>query len=160
MSISQEEAIIVAREQAQKLLEAYGVISEEDSQTSIELLDEPVDAELMAIAKEPLTLYPFWFIQLYIGPNEGGVTGVQVGIWADTGEIEYCHPSGIHGILSNETFAASAQLETTNQASSNNIINDGESQQIITIYIIMAAVAVTITALITTAMIIAKRKRK
>jgi hypothetical protein len=62
-----------------------------------------LEVRLHLIARESLVLYPFWFIELDLGPNQGGITSIQVGIWADNGKIEYAHPTGVHGIIPDTT---------------------------------------------------------
>jgi hypothetical protein len=49
------------------------------------------------IARDPLTLYPYWQFYFYFKGGEiGGYSGIQVGIWGDTKEIIYCSGFGYH----------------------------------------------------------------
>jgi hypothetical protein len=49
------------------------------------------------IARDPLTLYPYWQFQFYFNESIAGNTGIQVGVWGDTGEIVYCSGFGYLG---------------------------------------------------------------
>jgi hypothetical protein len=50
------------------------------------------------IARDPLTLYPYWQFYFYFNETIAGNSGVQVGIWGDTKEIIYCSGFGFFGI--------------------------------------------------------------
>jgi hypothetical protein len=99
VNVSKEEAIKIARERAKNFSWKVGV----DPATQIEvknftILEEPVKAELSLQAREPLTLYPFWRVELYLDKiYPGFVTAILVGIWADTGEIRYVIPLSTGG---------------------------------------------------------------
>lgn len=89
VNVSREEAINLARNAA----EDYTLrIYLEDGLTDVEfnLGDEPVKAGLSMYPRETLTVYPFWRIELYFDKHYYSAYGIQVGIWADTGEIESC----------------------------------------------------------------------
>jgi len=49
------------------------------------------------IARDPLTLYPYWQFYFYFKEEIGGYSGIQVGIWGDTKEIIYCSGFGFYG---------------------------------------------------------------
>jgi hypothetical protein len=90
--VSREQAINIALEQLNNA-----------STNKIELRNDGIRAELTQVAREPFELHPFWFIDLPlapVSPSSGSnppyvhtFTEWQVGIWADTGEIEYSHPA-------------------------------------------------------------------
>jgi hypothetical protein len=64
------------------------------------IVDEPLKAELSTVAsarREPLTLYPFWHVQLYFDKAYGTANGIEVGIWADTGQVVFCQATGFAG---------------------------------------------------------------
>jgi hypothetical protein len=49
-------------------------------------------------SRDPLTLYPYWQFYFYFKGGEiGGYSGIQVGIWGDTKEIDYCSGFGFYG---------------------------------------------------------------
>ena len=56
--------------------------------TDYTIVDEPVGASLSTMCREPLVLYPFWSVNLYLDKvYPGNVIGFTFEIWADTGEI-------------------------------------------------------------------------
>ncbi len=44
---------------------------------------------------DPLILYPLWEFDFYFGRSISGNEGIQVGVWGDTKEIDYCSSFGI-----------------------------------------------------------------
>ncbi|MCW4011325.1 MAG: hypothetical protein NWF05_12035 [Candidatus Bathyarchaeota archaeon] len=54
-------------------------------------------ADSGSIVREPLMLYPEWVFIFYFDKNIGDMTGVQVGVWGDTGEIVLCTAYGHYG---------------------------------------------------------------
>ena len=84
VNITREEAISIAREQANN-----------STTDPLNFGNRPVRADLHMLPREPFTLYPFWFVELPLDYPNSKITGWQVGIWADTGKIEYSHPTGI-----------------------------------------------------------------
>lgn len=82
---------------------------------------------------DPLTLYPQWHFIFYFGKPIGNVLGVEVGVWADTGEVAY---SNVYGHLGGSITTAPEQTSTT-QTGSIETGNDSQSQssdQTINIY--------------------------
>jgi hypothetical protein len=49
------------------------------------------------IARDPLTLYPYWQFHFYFNQSVAGDDGVQVGVWGDTSEIIYASGYGYLG---------------------------------------------------------------
>jgi hypothetical protein len=47
-------------------------------------------------SRNSLTLYPLWSIQFYFKQAIGGVGGVQVCVWGDTGDVAHCSGFGYH----------------------------------------------------------------
>jgi hypothetical protein len=90
--ISREQAINIALEQLNNA-----------SSNEVKLRNENIRADLTLVAREPFELHPFWFIGLPLAsvsssnsnnlPYVRPITEWQVGIWADTGKIEYSHPA-------------------------------------------------------------------
>ncbi|MEM3000413.1 MAG: hypothetical protein QXX34_07820 [Candidatus Bathyarchaeia archaeon] len=95
------------------------------------------------LSRNPFVLYPFWFVELPLNYPNSTITGWQVGIWADTGEIAYSHPTGILG----------TQPDIENTAETLNIENAQLSH-----YIIIATVTIAI-ATVTVMVIFKKRNR-
>ncbi|HDQ06828.1 MAG TPA: hypothetical protein ENN36_08950 [Candidatus Bathyarchaeota archaeon] len=133
VNVSREEAINLARNAA----EDYTLrIYLEGGLTDVEfnLADEPARAELFMYPRETLTVYPFWRIDLYFDKFYYSAYGIQVGIWADTGEIESCESlSGLGGPIS-EQDSTETSTEQNGTASSTNI------------YLITAAAAIALVA--------------
>lgn len=109
--ISSEEAVQIALEAAQNCEIRIG---HEDRETEIvkvpDLSNAPYDVNLYMvpfrfqesdipskIARDPLTLYPYWQLHFYFNESIAGNVGVQVGVWGDTGEIIYCSGFGYLG---------------------------------------------------------------
>ncbi|MDH5691215.1 MAG: hypothetical protein OEY81_07300 [Candidatus Bathyarchaeota archaeon] len=94
VNVSEEEAIRIARERAKD----YMVNVWPGPDVELDLVEEPLITRLTGSrGREPLTLYPFWFVELYFNKVYNNSYAMQVGIWADTGEIEYCHATGFMG---------------------------------------------------------------
>ncbi|MGB9853890.1 MAG: hypothetical protein ACPLRY_03665 [Candidatus Bathyarchaeales archaeon] len=94
VNISEEEAIRIARKRAKD----YMVNVWPGPDVELDLVEEPLITRLTGSrGREPLTLYPFWFVELYFNKVYNNSYAIQVGIWADTGEIEYCHATGFMG---------------------------------------------------------------
>jgi hypothetical protein len=49
------------------------------------------------LERDPLTLYPYWQYYFYFNETIAGNSGVQVGVWGDTGELIYCSGFGYYG---------------------------------------------------------------
>ena len=67
--------------------------------------------------RDALTLYPFWSFTFYFSKPIGETLGLQVGVWADTGEVAYCTLYGYLGGPPNTTpQPTNGQLSFTPQA--------------------------------------------
>ena len=151
VNVSKEEAINLARNAAEDYrLQIY--LSDGLTDVEFNLADEPVSAELFMYPRETLTVYPFWRIELYFDKFYYSAYGVQVGIWADTGEIESCESlSGLGGPIAEED---STESSTEQSLTSEN--NGTASSMNIFIITTTAACVVTIIA----ATIVLRKKRK
>lgn len=90
VKVSKDEAINIARKLAGNFSWKVGVEPNVTVVKEFKVLDKPVQASLSLQEREPLTLYPHWHITLYLDKTYPGfVTGIMVGIWADTGETHY-----------------------------------------------------------------------
>jgi hypothetical protein len=86
INVSEEEAINLALNAAKDI--SWTVNGEEISNFTI--LDDPTRTELNMQARQPLILYPHWRVDLSLDKvYPGGVSSIAVGIWADTGTINY-----------------------------------------------------------------------
>jgi hypothetical protein len=95
INVSEEEAIRIAREHAENY--TLKIWTGNWTVMNFTIVDEPLKAEFSMERREPLTLYPFWHIQLYFDKAYGTSNGIEVGIWADTGEVLFCQATGIAG---------------------------------------------------------------
>jgi hypothetical protein len=88
LNVSREEAIGIARERAKYLPWKSGTGDDTVEVTEYTVVDEPVGASLSTRCREPLVLYPYWSVNLYLDKvYPGNVIGFTFEIWADTGEI-------------------------------------------------------------------------
>jgi len=84
LKLSRDDAIRIARQHAQSYSWKVGNTTVSD----FTILDSPVNAESSMQPRGDNTLYPWWNIQLYLDKTYPGMIGsIQVGLWADTGEI-------------------------------------------------------------------------
>jgi len=132
--ISKEAAQSIAFETAQA--KAINIFSVQDSQptavqvtpdwngwtckTNFNLIPGAESSQAMGISNDtssvhgdPLTLYPLWHFIFYFGKPIGNIAGVEVGVWADTGEVAY---SNVYGHLEGSVI-------TTPQSSGENTNN-------------------------------------
>ena len=151
VNISKEEAINLAR----NATEDYTLqIYLDDGLTDVEfnLVDEPVTAELFMYPKETLTVYPFWRVELYFDKYYYSAYGIQVGIWADTGEIVSCESlSGLGGPISEEESTEPSTEEPN---------NDDAKTDLIAILWIAMFISISIAVSIGATIIYSKRKKK
>jgi hypothetical protein len=134
-AISQEEAINLARNAAEDY--TLQIYLSDNTLTDVEfnLVDEHVTVELFMYPRETLTVYPFWRIELYFDKYYYSAYGIQVGIWADTGEIESCKSlSGLGGPITEEDSTESSTEQNDDTVASTNI------------YIITAAATIALAA--------------
>ena len=84
VNISQEQALQIARDAAKTFtFNASGV-----QVSNFGVLQEPVSAVFFPHPRSNLSLFPYWYIILYLDKAyPGGVNSIAVGIWADTGEV-------------------------------------------------------------------------
>ena len=98
VNVSKEEAIKIAIDCAKNFSWKVGTDPNAIEIKDFTIKNEPVSVELSLWAREPYTLYPHWRITLFLDKvYPGGVTGIQVGIWADTGEVHYIIPLSTGG---------------------------------------------------------------
>ena len=145
-AISQEEAINLAKNATEDYtLQIY--LSDGLTDVEFNLADEPARAELFMYPKETLTVYPFWRIELYFDKYYYSAYGIQVGIWADTGEIESCKSLSGLGPISEEDPTESSTEQT--------LTSENDDTASTNMYIITAA---TVIALVAAALLIHFRK--
>ncbi len=91
VNVSKEEAINLAMERAKTFSWKVGSDPSTATEvTSFVILKTPVESQLSFQARDADTLYPFWRIDLHLDKiYPGGVSNIAVGLWADTGQIQY-----------------------------------------------------------------------
>lgn len=100
VNVSKEEAINIALKYVENF--SWTVSTSDDNWIEVKdfkILDEPLTAELLTTrTREPLTLYPYWRVDLYLDKVYlGNVNRISLAIWADTGDVASCLPLGRGG---------------------------------------------------------------
>jgi hypothetical protein len=96
VKVGREEAVRIAKEHAQKY--SWTVVGN-ITVSNVTLADNAVLAELRMQPREGNTLYPQWTILLGLDKiYPGGITQIEVFLWADTGDIAVIAPSGTYGV--------------------------------------------------------------
>ena len=85
VNVSKDQAIQIARNAA----ENFEWNADGETVSNFNVLSDPVSALFFPHARtEPLVLFPYWYITLYLDREyPGGVNSITVGVWADTGEV-------------------------------------------------------------------------
>jgi hypothetical protein len=84
VNISQDRAVELARNAAK----SYSWTEDGKTVSGFTVLSTPVSAIFHPTTKQGTTLYPCWYVTLYLDKvYPGGVNSIAVTIWADTGEI-------------------------------------------------------------------------
>ena len=144
IKVTREQAIEIAR------TDASNSSSNPLNFTSI----RPVTASLHMVVREKQTIYPFWFVELPLDYANSTINGWQEGVWADTGEIAFGHPTGMLGSMPDLNNQLSNSQTTQPPASSDATQNDENN------YIpIIAAVSATILVLGLVAIVLKKRTK-
>jgi len=136
VNVSREEAINLARNAAEDY--TLQIYLGDNTLTDVEfnLADEPARAELFMYPRETLTVYPFWRIELYFDKYYYSAYGIQVGIWADTGEIASCESlSGLGPI---------AEEDPTESSTEQTLTSENDTVSSMNMYIIILATATII----------------
>ncbi|MEM2099373.1 MAG: hypothetical protein QXU99_06510 [Candidatus Bathyarchaeia archaeon] len=148
IKISREEAISIAREQANNATTA-----------TLNFGNRPLRADLHMFPREPFTLYPFWFVELPLDYPNSTITGWQVGIWADTGKIAYSHPTGILGNSPNAENPLTVPIPTA-PPTSPDTKPESENNENSPLNTYLIAVTVSIITVVAIATIVLKKRTK
>ena len=136
VTISREEAVKIAKDHARNC--SWRI----DGATIMDftLAQEPPMANLSMNVREPLKLYPFWSVKVWLSEvYPGGVDVIDVGIWADTGEVNYVKALSYGGGIVPEDCCA----------------EEGEVS-----LVAAAAAIIAIIAIVSTLLFLKKRKAK
>ncbi len=120
---------------------------------SIHFMNNPM-INLYGSVRDNMKAYPFYFIQIPTDKVYYTVDGVQVGIWADTGQVAFCELTGFEGqpipngqVQTNSVTTPSPLPISTQSTGSMN--NSFSSMQLFIITVIsVAIVAITIAAIV------------
>ncbi|MBE3116498.1 hypothetical protein IMZ68_04770 [Candidatus Bathyarchaeota archaeon] len=93
VKISEEQAVNIAREYAKSFSWKANTGSEELVEVKdFKILESPVKTKLSMQPRESFELYPYWYVELCLDKvYPGSVSSIHVGLWADTGAVNYCH---------------------------------------------------------------------
>jgi len=154
VNISKEEAIILAYKYVENLTWTIG----EEKVTDFNIVEEGTDPELLTRSRdEPLKLYPYWYVLLYLDDlYPGNVRHIQVMFWADTGELIDCQPLSFGG-GSSQGFNTEALSTTEQSASLSTPQNDDTSFSTYTPIIVAVAATIIAFAIVT---VIRKKKHR
>ena len=152
VTLNRDQAIQIARQNANNATTAV-----------LNYRNEPVKANLHYISREDhFKAYPFWFVELPLNYPNSTITAWQVGIWADTGEIAYGHPTGVLGSTSmpdnqQQTPNSVPSQATSPQSTSIPSDQNNDNTQLTTYAIAAISIAVISTAI---AITVIKRFKK
>jgi hypothetical protein len=114
VNLSQEDAIEIAKQYAQ----AHSWVVDNQTVSEFTILDDLIYAKLSMQNRENNTLYPHWEIQLPLDQiYPGGVTNIEVLLWADTGKVSRVAELGAYGVLDEQQDEQNAS-DTTNSFTS------------------------------------------
>ncbi|MCW4009586.1 MAG: hypothetical protein NWF05_03070 [Candidatus Bathyarchaeota archaeon] len=140
INITKEAAIQIALEHLKNFTWEVG----DAEVTEFNVIEEPLTAELFTTkCKEPLTLSPYWRIELPLDKTyPGQVTFISLAIWADTGIIESCIPVGGGGVPYEDNNESALPTQTQADTTPSQVNIDG-----LIIVVISAAVVISISVL-------------
>ncbi len=155
VNISETQAIKIAVERAKNFSWKAG--TDPNNMTEVKdftVLESPVKAELSMQPREGTTLCPYWMVDLYLDKvYPGGVSSIEVGLWADTGEIHLIQELSYGGNPQPET-TPTPTAEPTPQPQTNTPTTSNMNLAVEAAATIAIATTITLTAII-----IVKKKR-
>jgi hypothetical protein len=138
VEVSKKEALNLAMNYAEGYSWNVSVNDGWKEVTEFQIVDDSATAELWLHPKEdPSTLFPYWYITLPLDKVYlGTVNRIQVGVWADSGEIIFCQALGT-GLV----YHTDSDTETSNE----NPVSSNPAPFLIAVLLALASVlAVTI----------------
>jgi len=165
--ISSEEAVQIALEAAQNCEIRIG---HEDRETEIvkppDLSNAPYNVNFnmvpfryqesdipSEIPRDPFTLYPYWQVHFYFNESIAGNTGIQVGVWGDTGEIIYCSGFGYLG-----SSGTTNEQDTTEQPPDDQPLDEQKQVNPLNPLTLVAAVCIVAAPIVLMLVIVLGRK--
>jgi hypothetical protein len=161
LNVSEEEAIEIAMSAAENHswnLSSGTTVTEFNivgvSETSLQIGNYPTKNE--SRGGDPLTLYPGWSVKLYFDKlYPGQVYGLDIGIWADTGEVNDIRELLYLGDIPYSGEPADNE-DSTEQPSTEEPDNNDDADSDLTTILLIALITVAVGATIT----YSKRKKK
>ena len=93
VAVSEQEAIRLAIEH----VKAFSWAQDGESVSDVTVLEHLINTKLALTCRDDNKLYPYWEVRLGLDKMYlGGVTGFQVMMWADTGELLHITPIGTY----------------------------------------------------------------
>jgi len=165
IAISRDQAISIAQKEAFSNNRLNTTLANGTMSTvTLELPNQPQDIELNTACRQPLVYSPLWQIQFFSSNPVGSTVGYQVGIWADTGEIQYSHlvtHFGVDnaGMITNNfpasTPTSAASIPTGGGSTETGVQGGNSANQSITLLIVGIVMGIAFSA----ALIFLKQKR-
>ncbi|NLB77196.1 MAG: hypothetical protein GX799_12170 [Crenarchaeota archaeon] len=157
VNISKEEAIAIAM----NYIKNYSYrMSDNLVISDFNVTEDKTVAILKPTMREDNILYPHWSVTLYLNQTyPGSVTSILLGIWADTGEVFFCHYQAYGGSGLPSDANSNSQPSNDNSvyeqlpSSENNEVSSNTNQ------IILVAVITTVIAVLAIAIVVKKRSK-
>ena len=119
VAISEQEAIALAIEQVQ----AFSWTQDGEVVSNVTVLEHLINTKLTLELRDGNTLYPYWEIRLGLDKMyPGGVTGFQVMMWADTGELLHITPIGTYGGIGDSSLGDTSPPQSQPQTNTYTLV--------------------------------------
>ena len=125
VAVDQDTATQLALDSAKLLILNMSQAGDFSQKVPAGLVEKPVSVSLIAEYREPFVEYPLWQVIFYLDKPLGHTVGVQVGVWADTGNIFYCKSVG-YSFASDGQPTSSLQPQTPSSQQSSLSVTDNQ----------------------------------
>jgi hypothetical protein len=118
------------------------------------------------LLRDPLTIYPNYQIHFYFEEKIAGCSGVQVGVWGDTGEVLYCSGYGYlgtFGLPDNQDAEQAPSNEDAVQTPDNQVVDENEQTELsrlLNLVTIAVAVGIVIFVVMMVVVVVLRRKNR
>jgi hypothetical protein len=153
VNLSQEEAVRIALEEAKTFTSVKIWRGDHDEVFPFNVKEEPMIVSLR-VGTSNFTMYPYWYVWFAADPQVYSVTGVEVNMRADTGEISYSQQTSSYGVFDPDA----ASTSTPTPSALPNEQTKGDPDQPISTFVIAGAVTTAIAVAIATVAL--KKKSK
>ena len=160
VNVNHDEALRIAKENANRVNKMNATLEDGSTQElTLELREEPSLMQLKAEQRELFTWHPYWRIQFESDKPIGGTYGVEVGIWADTGEISICQLTTHHGVISDTSYLPGSSSEPSQSDSIQDATQDNNTDSNSPLNYVIAGAA-TVAIIVVASAVAVKRRRK